>query len=140
MWSAQLARGSLFTEKGLIIMMDERSGSATVISDSTTGRRKETFVCDGQTHGVRNGWGVDAPTRASIGRDGSLEVINEAPPSLPPRSTITTTYTPDGARMGCEIVVRNGATGRSARQALVYGRFSTPKPKGPAPNPPKSHK
>ena len=77
MWSAQLARGSLFTEKGLIIMMDERSGSATVISDSTTGRRKETFVCDGQTHGVRNGWGVDAPTRASIGRDGSLEVINE---------------------------------------------------------------
>ena len=141
-----LARGCLFTTKGLIIILNDRRKTATIISDATTGRRREVYVCDGAAQKVRNGWGNEIAMRASILPGGCLTIENLEPPSLPPRSTVTTRYEPDGAKMVCSIEVRNGATGRTVRQTLVYGRLTAGKKGkgkgggGGAAPAPKSHK
>jgi len=127
-----LARGCLFTQKGLMVCIDERRNTATIVSDTTTGRRKDVYVCDGAVHKVRNGWGNEVAMQVSRLPGGCLMVVNVAPPSLPPRSTVTTRYEPDGAQMVCVIEVRNGVTNRTVRQQLVYNRFQTGKKKGKA--------
>ena len=110
-----LARGCLFTTKGLIIILNDRRKTATIISDATTGRRREVYVCDGAAQKVRNGWGNEIAMRASILPGGCLTIENLEPPSLPPRSTVTTRYEPDGAKMVCSIEVRRSEGRRHAR-------------------------
>merc|ERR1719198_1523971 len=84
-----LAKGCLFTQKGLMIIFDERKNTATIVADATTGRRKDVFVCDDGVHKVRNGWGNEVAMQASILPGGCLMIVNVAPPSLPARSTVT---------------------------------------------------
>lgn len=122
---AGLFRGSLFSNKGLVLLRDR--SSITIVADTVTGRHKRRFLTDGQRRMVSNVAGTASPWTATVVDDDSIVLRNDRPNGLPTKgSSVTQTYQlcDKGDRLTCVCEVRRH-DGDVVSHDFVYKRAAS---------------
>ena len=92
-------RGTLFSAKGLVLVKE--GDDLVLISDTLTGRTKQTFALDGRTRDLPNQAGTKTPFTATADAYGRIALRNEKPSGLPRGSAVVHTYQLLGDRLKC---------------------------------------
>lgn len=128
-------RGSLFSAKGLILIKEGET--LVLVSDTLTGRTKQTFRLDGERRDLANQAGTKTPFTATADAYGRIALRNEKPSGLPRGSAVVHTYQLLGDILKCTAEVEK--PGGVVLHEFFYKR-AVPKKKSRGASPAKAHK